>query len=150
MQLFCFFDGMCHIRAFDVHLKLCPKRTSRSKHIPVTLKTRISYFIIIRGSFLLRFEEVFGCRIYFNSVYIIPVGIMLFNRFLADVNLDFLIYCSIVLAKLLSVSWLKFNAFKILTFWLKFVIFLGLNLTFAFIYIYIYIYYIYILILVNT
>ena len=89
MQLFCFFDGMCHIQAFDVHLKLCPKRTSRSKHIPVTLKTRINHFIIIRGSFLLRFEQVFGCRIYFNSVYIITVGMMLFNSFLADVNLDF-------------------------------------------------------------
>ena len=34
------------------------------------------------------FEQVFVCRIYFNSVYIIPVGKMLFNNFLTDVNED--------------------------------------------------------------
>ena len=45
---------------------------------------------IVRGSFLLSFEQVFVCQIYFNSAYIRPVGMMLFNIFLADVNVDFL------------------------------------------------------------
>ena len=48
--------------------------------------------IFLRGSFLLRFEQVFLCWIYFNSVSIIPVGMMLFNNFLADVNIDFFKY----------------------------------------------------------
>ena len=43
----------------------------------------------VRCSFLWRFEPVFVCRIYFNSVYKIPVGMMLFDNFLADVNLNF-------------------------------------------------------------
>ena len=43
----------------------------------------------VRGSFLSEFEQVFVCRIYFNSFYIIPVGTMLFNNFLTDVNLDY-------------------------------------------------------------
>ena len=32
------------------------------------------------------------CRVSFNSVYITPVGTMLFNNFLTDVNLEFLNY----------------------------------------------------------
>ena len=28
----------------------------------------------VRGSFLLEFEQVFLCQIYFNDVFIIPVG----------------------------------------------------------------------------
>ena len=43
---------------------------------------------LVRGFFLLEFEQVFAYRIYFNSVHIIPVGTMLFSNFLADVNLD--------------------------------------------------------------
>ena len=43
----------------------------------------------VAGSFLLRFEQAFMCGIYFISFYIIPVGLMLFNNFLADANLDF-------------------------------------------------------------
>ena len=49
---------------------------------------------------MLKFEQVFVWRSYFNSVYIIPVGMMLFSNFSADVNLNFLICCSIVLTKL--------------------------------------------------
>ena len=59
----------------------------------------------VAGSFLLRFEQAFMCGIYFISFYIIPVGLMLFNNFSADVNLDFfniLLYCSIVLTKFTS------------------------------------------------
>ena len=46
----------------------------------------------VRGSFLLRFEQVFVYRIYFHSVYIIPVGMMLYKNFLADINSDFFEY----------------------------------------------------------
>ena len=38
--------------------------------------------------FLLRFEQVFFCWIYFSSVYIMPMVMMLFNNFLTDVNID--------------------------------------------------------------
>ena len=44
--------------------------------------------MLLRHSLLLEFEQVFVCWIYFNSVYIIPVGAMLFKNFLTDVNLD--------------------------------------------------------------
>ena len=38
------------------------------------------------------FEQVFVCWIYFNSVCIVPVEMMLFSNSLADVNLDFFKY----------------------------------------------------------
>lgn len=39
-----------------------------------------------------KFEKVFASCIYFNSAYIIPVGIILSDSFLKDVNLDILKY----------------------------------------------------------
>ena len=38
--------------------------------------------------FLPEFKQVFVYWFYFNSVYITPVGTMLSNNFLTDVNID--------------------------------------------------------------